>query len=384
MKIGIVGAGHAGVAAARRALELGAEVFLFSAEGGWPYYRPRLPAYAFGQAEPAHLGMCRREEFIPGKIRLLRDMRIEKLEAAGKKLFFAAGSEGFDAVIIATGAGPLVPPFARGLPGVLPLWSLEDAERIRNRIVDGSELVVIGGGILGVEAALRAVKRGMKVTVIERAERLMPGQFGRLGSEYLAGRMRAHGIDMKMGASVEKIQLTNEKRLVIEMDAGIVESDIVLICIGAARDLSMVQASGLDVDRGLRVDRYLQTTAEGVFACGDIIEFPGIGRCSALEALRQGELAAVNAVGQLQGEDLKAHEPSSGAIHFRYEDVQVHTVGEAPGEEEETVLSNNTREFRSLTVREGRVVGAQVIGPAGDFNANERRIMAGGWTYDGN
>ena len=171
MKIGIVGAGHAGIAAAQEAVKSGAEVTLFSEEGFLPYYRPRITSVAFLQSGENDIFMHPKGWYLDNKITLVLGTKIVKVNTTEISLTSEHGEYyRFDKIIIATGAKPIVPPFAEALVlqgKVSPLWTIQDALTIRGKISSIKNIVVVGGGAIGIESALRALDAGLNVSIIE-------------------------------------------------------------------------------------------------------------------------------------------------------------------------------------------------------------------------
>ncbi len=374
MKIIVVGAGHAGVEAARVARAAGADVTLYSAESGWPYYRPRLIALAMGQTGPADILMKTPEWYAGQGITLHVNAPVTRLDPAAMTVTSAGGTESGDAVILAYGAGPFLPPFAKDPPpGVFPLWTEAHALAIRSRLQPGLRLVIIGGGVLGIEAAVRAVDAQLQVTVIEKMQRLLPGQFGEEASALLARALAARKIDVRCGCGVTALaaDAAGGVRLDLDDDQHLV-ADLVVVSIGARRDVGLAAAAGLKTDQGIVVDEHLRASAPRVWAAGDIIELAGVRRCSALDATQQGRLAAENCLADLAGKPLQKYHAAPAAMHLKYNDFEIHAVGQAP----DTVIRTEPAPgaLQNFVVRNGLLIGAQMVGTGRDFVKLEKNL----------
>jgi NAD(P)H-nitrite reductase large subunit len=380
MKIGIIGAGHAGVKAAETAAALGCEVVLYSNEHGLPYYRPRLIAAAFGQAEVQDLQMHPAEWYREKNIDLRLETHIGMVNSS--ELIVQPSqdaSQQFDALVIASGAGPFLPPFMTEAPGgVFPLWNLQHAEGIRTRVEQGRHMVLIGGGILGIEAALRALDAGMTVDIVERMDRLMPAQLGVTASNWLSNYLQERGVGIYVHHSVEQLQAVDHDRVAVGLDAGQhrLIADLVVVSVGARRDLLLPENMGLRLKRGVHVAPTLETSVPGVFAAGDIVEMDGLNRCSALDATKQGQLAAQNAVRFLQEEERVEYQETDGAVNFRFGDFEVHSVGALVDDKTNEVILDLNRETgcRSLVLKEGRIAGVQMVGTGEGFKDYKARM----------
>ncbi len=372
MSIAIIGAGHAGVEAAQAAAQAGAHVTLFSAERVLPYFRPRLTAYAFGQADAAALHMHPAEWYPAHGIDLLLNTRVAALDPLTGTVLAAGQSRRFDAVVVATGARPIALPSAGAPhPAVLPLWDWDHAEAIRARVRKGGRLVVIGGGILGIEAALRALELGMHVRIIERMERLMPAQFGTRASDVLRHRLSVRGIDVRTGRSVAALTPDGNDRVAVGLDDGSVfDADVCLTSVGARPDAALPAQALLAVERGLVVGPDLQTSSTACFAAGDVVQHQGLTRCSAREAAAQGRIAGANAAAPHSGRAVQTYQPETLPLMFRNGDFEIYAIGEPGGEgyEEHLLPTAAERTIRALIKRDGIPVGVQMIGTREEFD----------------
>lgn len=372
MQIGIIGAGHAGVEAARAARAAGAEVTLFSAEGVLPYFRPRLVALAFGQAEFEAIRMHPAEWYSQQGITLRLNARVRRVEAERCEVSVGDETLRFDGLVIAAGANPTMPPFAAAAgPAILPLWTVEHADAIRKLVRPDARITIIGGGILGLEAALRAVDAGLQVNLVELADRLMPAQFGPKASEVLLKRVSAKGIEVTLGHAVKSAEpITPEGGLFLRLDNGSrIEADLCLVSIGARPNRDLAEASGIQAERGLIVGPDLKTSAASCFAAGDVIQCQGVTRCSVREASTQGRIAGANVVASLRGASLQQYRPESQPLMFRNGDFELYSIGQPGGTGyEEHLLDGTTAEvLRALIEKDGLPVGAQMIGTRQGF-----------------
>jgi NAD(P)H-nitrite reductase large subunit len=372
MRIGIIGAGHAGVEAARAARDAGAEVVVFSAEDTAPYFRPRLVALAFGQIELSGMVFHPPAWYAAQGIALRLGTPVDALEPAALALHANGGVERFDAVVLAAGAEPVVP-FGPGLPaGVVPLWNATHAAAIRARVRPGAHLVVVGGGILGLEAALRAREAGMTVRLLELQERLMPAQFGPSASHVLLRLLAAKGVEVSLRSRVTRLAPGSDGvGVLVERDGEHVEEcACCLVAVGARPLKGLGERAGLAVERGVKVDDALQTSVPRVFGAGDVNQLRGVLRCSAREAQAQGRVAGANAVAAVRGEPLRMYQPELQPLTLKVRDFEMHAAGDAGSEgttEQPLEASTETR-CRVLVLKDGLVAGVQMVGTREGFD----------------
>lgn len=304
----VVGGGLAGATAVETLRTEGAEgsILLLAAEPHLPYHRPPLSKTALTaeQALPPKqvLSKARYRELA---VELLLDTPVSAIDPTQKLVRTKPGADiHYERLLIATGASArrLALPGA-ALPGVFYLRSLDDAEAIRARVQDARRAVVIGGSFIGLEVAASLRQTGMEVTLLERGDLLgklhMPGI-----SAFFHRGFDQHGVEIIVGDSPTAFrgEIAVEA---VEMQSGrTIACDMVVIGIGVAPETGFLQGSGIALDNGIVVDRFLQSSQPGVFAAGDVANFfdPIFCRQRRVEhwdnAIRQGRTAARNMLGQ--------------------------------------------------------------------------------------
>lgn len=326
MNVAVIGAGHAGVEASKTLAEAGLKVSLFGSEASLPYFRPRIIALAFGQATEDSVRMHPIDWYKERKIDLFLETTIQEIDPQQKSLV-ADRSRTFkyEQLIIATGAGPVLPPFAVNPPAnIIPLWTIENAKNIFHSTKPNDRLLIVGGGILGIEAALRARDAGHEVIIVEKADRIMSAQFGPTDSQQLTNRLTAKGIQVFVSRGIKDTKSLTSGDILVRLDRGEELSvNKVIVSIGARRDVTMAKKVGLKIDRGIIVDKFLRTSIDGIWAAGDIVQIEKVNRCSALDANMQGRLVAQNIIAKTRGINLATYVPSDGAIHFKYKDITI-------------------------------------------------------------
>jgi 3-phenylpropionate/trans-cinnamate dioxygenase ferredoxin reductase subunit len=262
----VVGAGECGTRAALALREEGyaGPVTLVGGEPGTPYERPPLSkAVLSGAADLTPL--CPAERLAEAGVTHLAGVAATALDVTAHTLALADGRVlGYDRLLLATGAR------ARPVPGALVLRNHADAVALRERLVPGARVGVVGGGFIGLEVAATAAGLGCAVTVVEAAPRLM----ARAVPERLAARAAARhveaGIDVRCGTAVARL----EPGRIVLTDGRVVEVDVVVAGIGSAPETALAEAAGIAVGNGILVDGAMATSAPDVFAAGDCCSFP--------------------------------------------------------------------------------------------------------------
>ena len=264
----------------------------------------------------------------------------------------------------------MILPFVRSQPeDIIPLWDAKGAIRIRERLATAQRLVIIGGGISGVEAAAYARAGGLEVTIIEKADRLMSMQLCTRAAGTLARILENKGAALMVNRSVTAIT-KGEGGLTVKIDDGReLRCDLVLTTVGATRQLGAFQQAGLKTDWGIQVDETMSTSAPGIFACGDIAQRDSIRISSVMRAVYQGRLAGANAVAAAAGRPFETSSTPVFPLSFLHDDIEIHAIGPVVGDGlQERLLSDPTSDIhRSVYLEHGILRGVQMIGTREDF-----------------
>lgn len=274
----IIGAGECGVRTAFALREAGYDgaITLIGAEPDLPYERPPLSK----QCSPRIRPIADRQDYADARIDLRLGRPAVGIDPNGKSITLEGG-EGldYDRLVLATGARART----SEIPvGALTLRDRADAFAICRRISPIVRLVIVGGGVLGLELAATARQRSALVTVIELADRLMPRAVPAEIAAVIEARHRAAGVDIRLGRSVEAVA----DGAVVLSDGGRFPAPIIVAAIGAVPDTALAQAAGLVVDNGIVVDEHFRTSVPDIFAAGDVCAFPYRGRRVRLESWR--------------------------------------------------------------------------------------------------
>jgi len=376
MHIAILGGGHAGIEAAVSARQAGAEVTVYCAESVQPYFRPRLIAVAMGQADPASIAIHPPAWYAEKGIRLNLGTPVTAYNPVHHTVTAAGTTTAFDALILAPGSAPMVGPRFSGELSSMPifnLWSMEDALAIRSQVKPGMRMLIIGGGILAVECALRAGEQKMRVTVVERMSKLVAAMLNDHGASVLRAHLESHGIAVQLSRCIAEFRRTNNPGISVVLDDGaVIDADIIIRCMGCKPNVALAQKAGLPVDRGIRTDSTLQVVP-GVFAAGDaaqVTQCPARG--SVREAINQGRLAGSNAVSALTNRALTPFTCEPVPVSMRCAGVDVCAVGcntESGLTEERLDDGTSPFIFRAVTRRESLIAGIQMIGSREGFDA---------------
>ncbi|MBP7053834.1 MAG: FAD-dependent oxidoreductase [Phycisphaerae bacterium] len=370
MRIGIIGAGHAGVEAAKTITDKGGEVVLYSDESVLPYIRPRVVLLAFGRVQLDGIAIRPQRWYSDRKIDLRLGCPVTQIDARTKTVTADGHQERFDALILATGAGPVLLPFVQGLPDdVIPIWRAKDSLTLQQRLKSIRRLTILGAGISGLEAAAYSREAGIEVTIIEKSAHVMALQFGPTAAGVLANRLRNQGVDLRTGRFVTDVSKSEGELKMILDDGKEIRSDLVLTTVGAVRNTTVFAQAGLRTDKGVLVDEHQRTSEPGVFACGDIAQRDHIRTASIVLAAEQGRAAAINAMATLAGGPLTPVADRAIPLSFKHDRVEFHSIGvpSGPGLAEKVLSDDGQGIYRSVVLEGDLLRGVQMVGSREGF-----------------
>jgi 3-phenylpropionate/trans-cinnamate dioxygenase ferredoxin reductase component len=269
-RIVIVGAGQAGlqVAETLRVEGFSGEVVLIGKESHAPYQRPPLSkAWLAGETADDRLTIRAPDFFAAKRIDLRVGVEVARVDIAARKVFLADGSSlSWSGLAFATGARARRPDLpGADLPHVCVLRDFDDARAISHHLDKATNVVIVGGGFIGLEVAAAARKRGCATIVIEALDRLMARAVTLKISAFFADLHRAHGVELAFGEQVAEISRSDVKTA----SGRIFPADLVVLGVGAVPNDELAAAAGLDVSRGIVVDDCGRTSETNVVAAGD-------------------------------------------------------------------------------------------------------------------
>jgi nitrite reductase (NADH) large subunit len=293
--------------------------------------------------------------------------RATQVDAAARSVTLAGGAQlGFSKLVFATGSQPIKPDIpGMDLPGVLTFRDVDDVNAIAATKAAGVRVVVIGGGLLGLEAAYGLAKAGARVTLLHLMDRLMERQLDQRAALMLKRAVEAKGIAVRLQAQTARIAGSGRVEAVELRDGTTIAADAVVVAVGIRANTALARTAGLEVGRGIVVDDHLQTSAAGVHAIGECAEHRGCCYGLVEPAYEQAQLLARRLAGE------RASYPGSVlATNLKVSGVKVFSAGDflaTTDDAEEIVLSDPAVGiYKKLTLAQDRLVGAVLFGDTAD------------------
>jgi nitrite reductase (NADH) large subunit len=300
----IIGASAAGISAAReiRAINSDIPVRIFTEENHYPYYRPMLTEYIGDNSVEKRANFLLNPEKWYGdkKIELFLGQKVTAIDPSGKTIETASGQKhSFGALILANGSSPFVPfKDATGKSNVYSVRTLDDARAVRSQAETVKSAIVIGGGLLGLEAANSLMNGGITVTVIEGADRILPRQLDPECSAIFKDLIARKNVTLIIGKAIEGITGGETAKGVRLATGEEIPAEMIVISIGVRPNVDLAKQCGIQVNRAVVVNERMETSIPGIFACGDVAEFNGKNIALWMPAMRQGKVAGSNAAGK--------------------------------------------------------------------------------------
>ncbi len=303
----VVGAGQAGASlvAKFRGLGYAGKLTLIGQEPVPPYQRPPLSKkYLLGEMGVERLYLRPLSFYADLHIELRTGVSVLEIDRGAKSVILSDGTSfPYSQLALTTGSQPRLLPASIGgsLGNVFAVRTLADVDAMAKQFVAGRRLLIVGGGYIGLEAAAVARLRGMHVTLIEMAERILQRVAAPETSDYFRALHRGHGVDIREGIGLVRLQGTNRVTSAVLSDGTIVEIDCVVVGVGITPDTRLAEVAGLEIENGIRVDEFGRTSDPAIFAAGDCASFPYRGVRVRLEsvpnAIDMAEAVAANMLG---------------------------------------------------------------------------------------
>ncbi len=359
-KFVIIGNGIGGLTAAEeiRKANSNASITIISQENYLTYYRMRL-SHSLSK-EPAMKELLLHDEnwYIEKDIEVILSKRVERIDLKNKKAIMEDGNEvSYDKLLIANGSTPFMPPVpGRDKQGVYSLRTLKDLNEIQEYLRDCKEVAVIGGGLLGIEAAWALKEKGLKVNILQHTGYLLGRQLDKELADYVKGLLEKEGLKVHVFAAAQ--ELTGDQKVsgIKTEDNRLIDSDMVLFSTGVRPNVEIAKGTNLEVNRGIIANEKMQTSVEDVYVAGDIAEVKNSASGLWTIAMEQGKVAGKNMAGVES-----SYVPTMSATYLSVGNISLFSAGKV-GEELIKVSYREGDVFHRLFVEDGKLVGGVLIG----------------------
>lgn len=356
----IIGNGVAGMTAAEelRKADKDSKIKIFSEEDYLTYYRVKLSHAISKDFQPQDLVIHDENWYKERNIEVFLETKVKAIDPLNSRIFLEDGNGvAYDKLLLATGSKPFIPPIEGvNKKGVYALRTINDLQNVQNFLKDCKEVAVIGGGLLGLEAAWALKEKGLKVHVLEFFPYLLPRQLDEELAIYVKEKLEDEGLNIHLVAASKEI-LGTDKVIGVQLEDGRrIPADMVLFSAGVKANTDFLQNSGIDINRGVVVDSSMRTSQENIYAAGDIVEFNSIVLALWSNAMQQGKIAAKNMIGGRETYTL----PESATL-LRIGEFSAFSIGEIK-DTEENISHHEGDIFHKLFIENGKLIGGVLTG----------------------
>ncbi|MBF7095528.1 NAD(P)/FAD-dependent oxidoreductase [Alkalibacter mobilis] len=361
MNILIIGNGIAGLSAAEeiRKIDNTSKIDILTQEPYLTYYRTKLSHYLSKDFTLEEVLIHPEQWYAEKEINVHLDTKAENIDVKEKKVTTDGDAIfAYDKLLLANGSSSFVPPVkGSDKEGVFSLRSLADALEIQSYSKKSKKATVIGGGLLGLEAANSLKALGLEVTVVEFAPRLLPRQLDEDGSAVVKNIIEGQGINLILDAQVEEIK-GDPADLCLLKNGEAVETDLVLFSAGVRSNIQIPKDAGLETDRAVIVNEFMETSAKDVYAAGDVAEFNKMSFNIWPISVEQGKIAGRNMAGKRE-----SYDPITPSNMLNILNIKAFSIGDF-GSNDSTITSikdGDETSLRKVFFKEGKLVGGILI-----------------------
>ncbi|MHA4836457.1 NAD(P)/FAD-dependent oxidoreductase [Sphingopyxis sp. MSC1_008] len=380
----IVGAGHGGaqVAIMLRTQKFEGSIAIIGDEPELPYERPPLSKeYFAGDKEFERIQLRPAKYWDEREIAMLLGKRVVSVDPVAHNVVTEDGATiGYDKLVWATGGSPRMLPLPGGdLPGVQGVRTRADADAMKAASETADQIVVIGGGYIGLEAAAVLRKAGKKVVLLEALDRVLARVAGTELSRFYEREHREHGVDLRLGACVDAIEGEGHVTGVRLSDGEVIPADLVIVGIGIVPAVAPLIAAGAEGGNGVLVDRFCKTSLPDIYAIGDCAAHANDfaeGVVIRLESVQNANDQANVVAKGIVGDEAPYH-----AIPWFWSnqyDLKLQTAGLSTGHDRAVLRGDpRTRSFSVVYLKAGRVIAIDCVNATKDYVQGRMIVTAG-------
>jgi nitrite reductase (NADH) large subunit len=365
MKIVIIGFSLAGYTASRYILMNApkTEMEIFD-EDNYPYYpRPSLYEVLSGESPLDKILLHPAKWYEDRGIKLHLGVSVKSIKVEDKEIILGSGeSVSYDKLLLANGARPSIPPLkGTDKKGVFSIRTIDDVLSIKEYVKGKKDAIVIGGGLLGLEASESLGRLGLRTTVLEFAPWLLPRQIDTEGSDVLINEFEKRGVKTRCGTQTEEIT-GDDKVTGVKVKGGYtIPAQLVVFATGIRSNIELPKEAGINVNKGVVVDDHLRTNIEDIYAAGDVAEHKGRVYGIIPATTEQAQTAAANMIGKET-----VYNGTVASNTLKIEDIDLTSIGivNPEGNEYEQIRYADADKctYKKIVLKDGKIVGAVLIG----------------------
>ena len=366
----LIGNGMAGMRTVDELLKLSSdrfEITVFGAEPHGNYNRIMLSPVLAGDKQLSEIIINDLQWYQDNNITLYTGQTITQIDSINKKIMTDGGlSTDYDRLIIATGSVPVMLDIAgKELEGVISFRDINDVNIMIDTAKTHKNAIVIGGGLLGLEAANGLMSQGMNVSVVHRNNTLMSQQLDQEAADLMRVQLEAKGMNFLMNHHTEALLGTQRVEKVRFKDGSEIEADLVIMAIGVRPNIQLAKTSGIQCDRGILVNDTLQTLTPTIYAVGECVQHRKKTFGLVAPLFEQAKVCA----NHLSGIGMSSYESNVTSTQLKVTGIAVFSAGNFIGDEttESIIFKDSTRHiYKKLVLKKNQIIGIVLYGETTD------------------
>ena len=366
----VIGSGMAATSCVEEIIGLDPERFeitVFGAEEHLNYNRVLLSHVLTGEKELKDIVLHDLKWYEDNNIKLHSGKRITEINRAQKKVISEDASEHpYDVLILATGSLPFIPPVVgMDKEGVVAFRTINDCEKIKDDVREGSRVAVIGGGLLGLEAAYGALKLGADVSVVHLADRLLERQLDITSAEFLKEDIEKLGIDVMLSKETTEVYGEGKCEGLNFKDGTSLEADLIIVSVGIKPNIELIESSGIYCEKGVVVSDVMQSYDPAVYAIGECVQHRNKTFGLVAPIFKQAKVLA----NHLAGDGRLAFKDIASSARLKVPDIELYSAGsidDADGIETVEYLDRGARVYKKLFLKDNKLNGMIMYGDTSD------------------
>lgn len=372
----IIGNGIAGLAAAReiRSNDKDGSLMMVSSESALTYYRVKLTECLAKDFTDEELLVSKESWYKEKNIEVVLSKIVENIDTENNKVRLDDGQEiEYGQLLIATGSRPFIPPInGKFKEGVFALRTLKDLHYVKDYLKSCNSVAVIGGGLLGLEAAWSLKALGKEVSIIEFAEYLLPRQLDKEISTRLEEKLSKLGFKVYLSSQAEAI-LGENKSDGIQLNGNRkINTDAILISSGVRPTLDLVRDTKVEYDKGIKVDNHMKTNVDNIYGAGDVVEINGMVLGLWTAGNEQGKVAG----GNMTGKELEYSQPKI-FTNLQIGNINLFSAGIINDFDKVYEYKDEDQEIHhKIFTKGGKIVGVILFGDLKEMNALRNAVIA--------
>lgn len=371
----IIGNGIAGLAAAKeiRNNDNDGSIIMISNEPYLTYYRIRLTELLYKNFQDEELLINKKSWYEEKNINILLGKIVESLDIDNNRVRLDDGTEiGYEKLLLATGSRPFIPPIAgKYKQGVLALRTLNDLKYIRKYFDQCEDITIIGGGLLGLEAAWALKMLDKNVTIVEFASHLLPRQLDEEISNKLKDKLIEEGFNIYLSSSAEEILGENVANGIRLNNGKEIKTDGILFSVGIRPNIEIIRDTKIKINKGILVDNNLKTNMDNIYAAGDVAEISSTIIGLWMPSNEQGKVAGAN----MSGKSIEYRLPDL-FTSLQIGNIKLFSVGDINNYDEVYKYEDEDNSiYHKLFITDGKLTGGILFGNTKDMGKLKKAVV---------